>query len=126
MGPDNLSQRRYRFRFGGNVTRAMQSRCILTGLGCAALTLCWQFLTVHYNYSGNWTALFCSGSSMRQPPQLANERIYVFANSNGYDGQFYHYLAHDPLLTGGLAAVYIDAPRLRCRRILMPAIAYML
>ena len=105
--------------------RIGQSRCILIGLACAALTLCWQFLTVHYNYAGNWTALFCTGSNMRQPPQLASERIFVFANSNGYDGQAYHYIAHDPWLKKGLVA-YVDVPRLRYRRILVPAIAHLL
>lgn len=83
-------------------------------------------LTVHYNYQGNWTALFCIGDRISPPPALTRvERLYIFRNSAGYDGQSYHDLAHDPLLIHGTAA-YIDGPRLRQRRILVPALAWVL
>lgn len=59
------------------------------------------------------------------PPALASEQVYVFKGSTGYDGQFYHYIAHDPLLRQGFGD-YIDAPRLRYRRILVPGLAYVL
>jgi hypothetical protein len=95
---------------------------LAAGLACAILALAWQVLTVRYNYQGNWTALFCTGAQARVPPQLAGEGIYTFANSTGYDGQFYHYVAHDPLLQRGLDK-YMDAPRLRYRRILVPGLA---
>jgi len=86
----------------------------------------WMALTVHYNYQGNWTALFCIGDRMPAPPELARaEHLYVFPNSSGYDGQFYHDVAHDPGLTHGYER-YIDAPRLRQRRILVPALAWIL
>ncbi len=61
---------------------------------------------------------------MVQPPALAAEHIYTFAGSDGYDSQFYHYVAHDPLLRQGFAR-YIDAPRLRYRRILVPGLAHL-
>jgi hypothetical protein len=81
-------------------------------------------LTVHFNYKDNWTALFCIGELTPSPPQLdKSERLYKFRNSSGYDGQFYHDLAHDPMLTHG-SAPYIDAPRFRQRRILLPALAW--
>jgi hypothetical protein len=51
------------------------------------LGLSWQLLTVHYNYGGNLTALFCTGSRFPTPPSLAGEHIYVFPASGGYDGQ---------------------------------------
>jgi hypothetical protein len=86
------------------------------------LAFTWQALTVRYNYAGNWTGLFCTGGNLSQPPSLAAEHIYNFANGYGYDGQYYHYVAHDPLFRNGLNR-YIDAPRLRYRRILMPALA---
>ena len=92
---------------------------------CALLVLAWQALTVHYNYHGNWTALFCTGAKLPVPPALAGERIHRFPGSNGWDGQFYHYIAHDPLLRSGLGS-YIEAPRLRYRRILVPALAFAL
>jgi len=96
----------------------------LAGLLAVAGTLAWYSLVVHYIYGGNWTGLFCTGGNLVQPPALASENIYRFAGSYGYDGQFYHYVAHDPLFRQGLAR-YIDAPRLRYRRILVPGLAYL-
>jgi hypothetical protein len=71
--------------------------CLAIALLCAGLALAWQSLTVHYNYGGNWSALFCTGSQTLIPPALAKENIYTFPDSTGYDGQFYHYMAHDPV-----------------------------
>jgi len=89
----------------------------------ALLVLAWQWATVSANYAGNWTALFCTGSLQRHPPLVASEHIYLFANSTGYDGQMYHYIAHDPLMRSDLKS-YIDDSRLRYRRILIPLLAY--
>jgi hypothetical protein len=89
-----------------------------------ALLTSWQFLTVHYNWHDNWTALFCTGAKERVPPQLA-PTTYLFANSEGYDGQMYRYVAHDPLAESGFKK-YLDAPVLRYRRILVPALAFVL
>lgn len=86
--------------------------------------LLWWALTTRCNFGGNWTGLFFTGTVLEPPPALASERIYRFPNSAGYDGQFYHYMAHDPVFREGLAN-YIDAPRLRCRRILVPGLAYL-
>jgi len=48
-------------------------------------------VTVHFSYGGNWTALYCTGALFKPPPdELRPEHIYIFANSNGYDGQVYH------------------------------------
>ena len=41
----------------------------------------------------------------------------------GYDGQFYHLIAHDPLNRRGFLA-YTDGPRYRWRRIGLPGLAY--
>lgn len=91
-------------------------------LGALALAFAWQAFIVHANYKGNWTALFCSGDRFPTPPALAFEHVYHFPNSNGYDGQFYHFIAHDPLIERGLS-FFIDAPSLRYGRILVPAMA---
>lgn len=99
--------------------------CLGYALLCAALLLGWQALTVHYNYRGNWTALFYTGSYMAPPAALSFENIYVVADGEGYDGQFYHYVAHDPFLQKGLLRS-VDNPRLRWRRILIPALAFLL
>ena len=91
-----------------------------------ALALCWaaQALTVHYNYQGNWTALFQTGPQRPTPAALESENIYKFEKTRGYDGQFYHYVAHDPLLTKGFSK-HVDDPRLRWRRILVPGLAFL-
>jgi len=98
--------------------------CLWWAAVCAALVLAWWFLTVRFNYGGNWTALYCTGDRWSVPPALASEKVYVFAGSHGFDGQFYHYIAHDPLLRQGLWK-HIDAPRYRYRRILLPGLAYL-
>jgi hypothetical protein len=92
---------------------------------CALTALTWQFLTVHYNYEGNWSALFRTGSSQTVPPQLAFEKIYRTPHPVGWDGQIYHYIAHDPWLRHGTGA-YLSAPRLSYRRILVPGLAWVL
>lgn len=92
-------------------------------LACS-LVLLWQFLTVHYNRSGNWTALFCTGQNQPVPPELAAQ-TYRFPGTNGYDGQMYRYVAHDPFLQKDFAR-FIDSPVLRYRRILVPGLAFLL
>ena len=44
----------------------------------------------------------------------------------GYDGQFFFYLAHDPFLTGGDPAVFLDRPAYRAGRLLYPLIVWAL
>jgi hypothetical protein len=93
-------------------------------LVCCALGLSWQWLTVHFNYGGNLTALFCHGSQFPVPPELAWERIYVFPHSGGYDGQSYHYVAHDPLDRSPIGRAVPDPAR-RFPRILVPGLAWL-
>lgn len=97
---------------------------VAVAVAAAALVLAWQALTVHYNYGGNWTGLFCTGAGFTVPPPLA-AGTYRSVNAGGYDGQFYRYMAHDPFFRRGYAA-YIDNPRFRCGRILLPLAAYIL
>ncbi|MBZ5624558.1 MAG: hypothetical protein LAQ69_38535 [Acidobacteriia bacterium] len=92
---------------------------------CALLGLALECLVVNFGYGGNWTALFCTGSKFPVPPALATERIHVFPNSIGYDGQMYHYVAHDPLVRTDIRR-YMDNARARYRRILLPAVAFLL
>ncbi len=102
-----------------------RGRAGVAGLIAVGLVLAWQFVIVHYTFGGNWTAWFCTGGNLAQPPLVASEHLYAFEHSDGYDGQFYHYIAHDPLFRRGLDRC-IDAARLRYRRILMPGLAYLL
>ena len=98
---------------------------IACALICVAFAFIWEFSTTYSNFGGNWTALFCTGSVFPPPHELAGEHIYIFANSTGYDGQFYHYVAHDPLYRGGIGRAIAD-PALRYRRILLPAFTWIL
>lgn len=97
--------------------------CFLSALVCVGLGFTWQFLTVRYNHGGNWTGLFTIGEAFPPPPALAAENLRVIPGS-GYDGQMYHLVAHDPLFQKGFKR-YMDNPRLRYRRILLPALAYL-
>ncbi len=101
----------------------MKSRCMVAALG-AAIVLLFQFLTVRYNYNGNWTGLFCIGGRRPAPPELASEKLHVFPGSYGYDGQFYHLIAHDPAVRTEIHRS-IDLPKYRYLRILLPALAWL-
>jgi hypothetical protein len=95
--------------------------------GCAALALAlawaWLFFDVRYNYGGNWTGLFCIGDKLALPPSLVDRDLYRVPQSQGYDGQFYYYVSHDPFLQGEFLQ-YVDNSPLRWRRILLPVLAY--
>jgi len=97
----------------------------MLALAATAFVLLWQWATVNANYGGNWTALFCTGALEPHPALDASEHVYLFPNSRGYDGQFYHYIAHDPFLRSNLKSS-IDDARLRYRRILVPFLAFAL
>lgn len=97
---------------------------ILAASAVAFLWLC-QAATVRYNYGGNWTGLFCIAPHMPVPDFLQSERLYIFRGTEGYDGQVFHLIAHDPWMTRGSAAA-INGAEFRYQRILVPALAWML
>ena len=101
--------------------RAWIAPLLWAALG-GALVVSWQALTVHFNYHGDWDALFYTGSAMALPEEIAEEDVFRFPDSRGYDGAFYHVIAHDPLMRHGYAS-FVDNPGLRWRRILVPALA---
>jgi hypothetical protein len=102
----------------------MRVKCFGVGAIGTALVLLWLALTVRYSYGGNWTGLYCTGANQSVPAGLLNEKVYAIPASWGYDGQFYHYIAHDPLGRTRLPE-YVDSPVFRYRRILVPALAYL-
>src|SRR5688500_10270411 len=77
---------------------------------------------VVWNYGGNVTGLFYTGSASQLPPELEAEPTWRVSDPKGYDAQFYHLIAHDPLILRGWEG-YVDNPRLRWRRIAVPALA---
>jgi hypothetical protein len=103
----------------------MRPGALAAAVLCCALGASFQWLTVRANYGGNPTALFLHGSQFPLPPGLAFEHIYVFPNSGGYDGQSYHYMAHDPLQRTDIGRAVPD-PSLRYPRVLLPAMAHLL
>jgi hypothetical protein len=106
-----------KFRHNASV---LATACALLCGGAAAG---WQEMVAHFDYGGNWTAFFRTGSRVPLPGAAAQEHLYRFPGS-GYDGQYYRLIAQDPLLLHGTER-YIDAPRLRYRRILLPALAWL-
>ena len=100
-------------------------RCFIVALAALAMAFVWQALTIHYNYGGNWTALFFTGDQGPPVPPALAAHTFVILHSPGYDGYQYRYMAHDPLLLKGYDR-YLDSPRLRYRRILVPALAWAL
>ena len=103
----------------------MTKRPAVLGLIAAALTFAWQFATVHFNYNGNWTGLFCIRPSMPVPAFLKSENLYLFQGTEGYDGQVYHLIAHDPWMRKGSPDAIVGAA-FRYQRIFVPALAWTL
>ncbi|HET9314294.1 MAG TPA: hypothetical protein VFQ51_01850 [Vicinamibacteria bacterium] len=97
---------------------------LLLAAFAAVLTLALQWATVACNHGGDWSALFVHGADYPAAPQLEWEGHRPIA-ATGFDGQIYHLIAHDPFLLDGLDR-YVDAPRLRYRRILVPLAAHVL
>jgi hypothetical protein len=103
---------------------SIKSSSAAVALVSVLLAICFQWLVVRLAYDANWTALFCAGDKFQRPPEIAQHE-YVFHDSGGYDGQFYQLIAHDPLLAKHYDR-FIDAPRLRYRRILMSGLGWLL
>jgi hypothetical protein len=116
VGQSHVPQSRLRF--------SATTLSLAWAVSAVALLLLWQFLTVHYNREGNWTALFCTGQLRAMPVEL-EARTYRFPNTNGYDGEMYRYVAHDPFLQLGFAQ-YVDGVVLRYSRILVPGLAFLI
>lgn len=89
---------------------------------CAAI---WLVLCVVFLYGGNPTGLFYTGLNSKLPPELDGGHTLRVNDSIGYDGAFYHLIAHDPLNWHGTLD-YVDTPSLRWRRIAIPALAALL
>jgi hypothetical protein len=84
----------------------------------------WLALNVAFNYGGNLTGLFYIGAGAALPPQMEPHTRRV-EDRIGYDGQFYHLMAHDPLIRRGFLS-FVDNPRTRWRRIGVPGLAAVL
>lgn len=86
----------------------------------------WWLLAVRYAYQGQATALYMIGEHTPMPGWLEQrEPLYRWRGSGGYDGQYFHLLAHAPFDLHALAPL-MDRPRMRCQRILIPGSAWIL
>lgn len=105
---------------------ALRARPWQITLASMAAILVWWMLAVRLAYGGHWNALYCTGSAIRMPGWIeSRETVYRVAGPVGYDGQWFHILAHNPLRPRECAP-YLDAPRMRCQRILLPLSAWLL
>ena len=73
-----------------------------------------------YNFSG----FACIGDRF-SAPALISPRTIIIPQSRGYDGQFFFYAAHDPLIRNE-AWRFMDVPAYRYQRILYPWLAALL
>lgn len=85
----------------------------------------WTALNVWGNYGGHISGLFYTGSRSALPAEIDGGHTYRVKDEAGFDGQFYHLIAHDPLIRRGFAA-FVDNPPLRWRRIGVPGLAALL
>jgi hypothetical protein len=106
-------------------SRRVARVCLAYALLAVTLGWCWQATLVYSLYGGNWTGLFYQGTQPKLPDDAVFAHTYVFPDDLGYDGEYYRIVAHDPLFTRGWYR-YIDFPSMRYRRILVPALAWLL
>lgn len=99
----------------------------LAWVGTVAVLLATAYMAVNVagNYGGNITGLYYTGLAGPLPLSLDAGHTWRVKDRAGYDGQYYHLIAHDPLLRRGFQA-YVDNPSLRWRRIAVPSIAHLL
>ncbi len=97
------------------------------GLAVAGVLLALQFVRLAHNHLGSDpTAPFFVGTAWHLDEELAARGTRATVTSgNGYDGQWFLGLAHDPLLRGHLAAGF-DMPRYRARRPLFAMAGWLL
>lgn len=102
------------------VPRAAVLAATVAGLVAAA----WLTINIAGAYDGICSGLFYTGAESTLPSELEAHTRRV-DDPTGYDAQFYHLLAHDPLMRRGFAE-HIDNLSLRWRRIGVPALAWLL
>lgn len=106
--------------------RANRQKRALTVAGATwVIAVVWLALNVAGAYDGEWSGLFYTGDAVTLPSDLEAHTRRVEGDAPGYDGQFYHLLAHDPLMRRGFRE-HFDNLSLRWRRIGISALAWTL
>jgi hypothetical protein len=83
----------------------------------------WQALYCAAETQGKLSGLFFIGERMHWPAAI-ERGAYIYPQTEGYDGQVYRVIAHDPGMRGAGQTLY--GPRYWYRRILVPAAAAVL
>lgn len=96
-------------------------------VGAIAVLFCAVYVAINvkWNYGGNVTGLFYTAVQAPLPAEMETEPTWRTKDVKGYDAQFYHVMAHDPLILKNFEQ-YVDNPRLRWRRIFVPGLAAMI
>lgn len=92
--------------------------------GLLAVALCLANLALHHD--GDITHAIRVGKLFHDQPgvgHLVRKVEPTLDPNNGFDGQFYFFLAFDPLLSEPATVRALDAPHLRARRILYPLVS---
>ncbi len=97
---------------------------MLVAAATAGLALLWLVADVQLADEGHLNGLFYTGANAPLPSGAFSDHTYRVRDKLGYDGQFYHLIAHDPLNRHGYLA-FTDGPRYRWRRIGLPGLAYL-
>jgi len=77
-------------------------------------------------YRGDISRVFHVGEQHAISKALLQNGVYVYRGEYGYDGRWFLPLAVDPLLTQPSSVAALDDPVYRSRRILLPALAFVL
>jgi len=102
-----------------------RSTSLVVAISATVIAMLWMTLNVVGNYDGDSTALFYTGSEVAVPEALDGGHTYRADDPVGYDAQYYHLVAHDPLIRRGFEP-FVDNPRVRWRRIGVPGLAAIL
>jgi hypothetical protein len=98
---------------------------MLVAFAALVCAIGWLVTDVQINYAGHLSGLFYTGSNAPLPLGPIASHTWRVQGDKGYDGEFYHLIAHDPLDRRGFLA-YVDSPQYRWRRIGVPGLAYLL
>jgi hypothetical protein len=116
--------RRSRERTRTAAARVRRSTVVPVLLAAAVIAVMAWNVGKPFGDAGDPTLFIHAGSAFHPQPLLPHD-AYVFKGS-GFDGQFFFYLAQDPLLLGDDVRPHLDAVSYRQQRILLPAIAFVL
>ena len=92
-----------------------------------AATIVFSLTTAYWiEFERSISGFFLIGETFPKSPYLNTEEVILAKKEGGYDGQMFLSLAFDPLMNHEGTITALDNPRYRAKRILLPALAYLL